>query len=193
MYIRKPKERVINWDGDLLICTTCKLGKEEKEFGPDKRNRCRNFKSNYCKDCSKLRFRKKLKEYSNNTNFDFYISRLYYGINDRVKNSKKVNILNSDLVKEDLINLFKKQKGKCAISGIEMTYITGKGTGMIPNNISVDRIDSLKGYNKDNIQLVCSIVNIMKSNLPLNELVYYCEQIINNNNNERSNLKNSRS
>jgi len=183
VYIREPKERVNNWDCDLLICATCKLAKEEEAFGPDKRNRCRNFKSNYCKDCSNLRSRKRLKEHSNNTNFDFYISRLYYGINDRVKNNKykKVNVLNSNLTKDDLINLFKKQEGKCAISGIEMTYTTGKGTGIIPDNVSVDRIDSSKGYSKDNVQLVCSIVNIMKSNLPLNKLVYYCKQIINNN------------
>lgn len=181
MYIREPKERVNNWDCDLLICATCKLAKEEEKFGPDKRNRCRNFKCNYCKDCSKLRSRKNLKEYSENTNFDFYISRLYYGINDRVKNSKKVNILDSDLTKDDLVNLFKKQEGNCAISGIKMTYVTGKRTGMIPDNISVDRIDSSKGYTRDNIQLVCSIVNIMKSNLPLNKLVYYCKQIIQNN------------
>jgi hypothetical protein len=60
-----------------------------------------------------------------------------------------------------------------------MTYLMGKGR--IYTNVSVDRIDSNKGYLKDNVQLVCMVINQMKSDLNLDELKYYCQEIIKNN------------
>lgn len=55
------------------------------------------------------------------------------------------------------------------------------GKGRIYTNVSVDRIDSNKGYLKDNVQLVCMVINQMKSDLNLDELKYYCQEIIKNN------------
>jgi hypothetical protein len=64
----------------------------------------------------------------------------------------------------DFLNeLFIKQNGQCAISGHLMTHIAGKG--QVPTNISIDRIDSKKGYQKDNIQLLCRCVNYFKMNM----------------------------
>lgn len=40
-----------------------------------------------------------------------------------------------------------------------------------------NRIDSTKGYTKDNTQLVCDIVNRMKLDLPMNEFVTLCKII----------------
>ena len=57
-----------------------------------------------------------------------------------------------------------------------MTHIYNKGR--ISTNLSIDRIDSLKGYTKDNIQLVCHLCNLMKSNLSMNELYIFCNNII---------------
>ena len=82
------------------------------------------------------------------------------------------------MTKKDIFESYEKQKGKCAISGIEMTYITGAKKGYIAHNASIDRIDSSMGYTKENVQLVCTIINFMKSNLSQEELVFYCEQII---------------
>lgn len=45
------------------------------------------------------------------------------------------------------------------------------------NIVSIDRIDSTKGYTKDNTQLVCDIVNRMKLDLPMNEFVILCKII----------------
>lgn len=80
-----------------------------------------------------------------------------------------------DLSVEFLDNLYKSQNGKCAISGKEMTYITGKGR--VSTNISVDRIDSSKGYEEGNCQLVCLQVNFMKQNLTDSELIDWCLEI----------------
>jgi hypothetical protein len=59
-----------------------------------------------------------------------------------------------------------------------MSTIVGKGKHS--TNISIDRIDSNKGYTKDNIQLVCAYVNIMKSDKSIEELKYFCQCILNN-------------
>ena len=56
-----------------------------------------------------------------------------------------------------------------------MTFIFNNKHGKY--NISIDRIDSTKGYTKDNTQLVCDIVNRMKLDLPMNEFVTLCKII----------------
>lgn len=53
-----------------------------------------------------------------------------------------------------LMKLYEDQEGKCAISGKDMTYQSGKGR--IPTNISIDRIDSNIGYEPSNIQTLCA-------------------------------------
>ena len=63
---------------------------------------------------------------------------------------------------DDLMALWEKQSGLCAISGVPMTY--SKGCGDAGTNISLDQIIPGGGYALGNIQLVCRIVNIMKWN-----------------------------
>jgi len=74
-----------------------------------------------------------------------------------------------------LMEMYKSQKGRCAISDVEMTYIAGKGR--VYTNISIDRIDSKIGYEKGNIQLVCFIVNVMKHDGTLENLIHWCKEI----------------
>lgn len=77
-----------------------------------------------------------------------------------------------------LEDLYNKQNGKCAISGFDMTYITG--SGRVPTNISIDRIDSNIGYVRDNVQLVCIQANKMKAELTMKELKTWVEAIYTN-------------
>lgn len=44
------------------------------------------------------------------------------------------------------------------------------------------KIDSSKGYTKDNIQLVCAAANMMKGYMEYNDLIHFCEAIIKNKN-----------
>lgn len=81
-----------------------------------------------------------------------------------------------DLSVDNLFELYEKQKGLCALSGREMTYISGKGR--IPTNISIDRIDNTIGYEIDNIQLVCRQANQMKMELTHLELSKWCNDIV---------------
>jgi hypothetical protein len=65
-----------------------------------------------------------------------------------------------DLDEEFLVNLAATQNRRCAVSGIEFSH---GARGRHPFVISLDRIDAKKGYTKDNVRLVCFIVNIALS------------------------------
>lgn len=80
---------------------------------------------------------------------------------------------------DDLVNLWNAQNGKCAISGQPMTHILGSGKHL--TNVSIDRIDPSRGYEKDNIRLVCRLCNIMRHTLSDEELFDWCKIILNHN------------
>jgi hypothetical protein len=86
--------------------------------------------------------------------------------------------------------LWEEQKGLCAISGVPMTHV--RGSGKVMTNVSIDRIDSSIGYERGNVHLVCYVVNMMKHTMSVDQLVWWCEQVIENNrtnDNKMSNLK----
>lgn len=64
---------------------------------------------------------------------------------------------------EDLVELYEKQNGLCAVSGFEMIWRANKGGGKQPNSMSLDRIDGKRGYEIDNLRLVCWQVNLFKN------------------------------
>jgi hypothetical protein len=78
-------------------------------------------------------------------------------------------------------NLFQKQKGKCALSGVDMLLDPswGKNTkmGQSKHTASLDRIDSSKGYIEGNVQWVHKAVNKMKSNLLESDFIFWCTKI----------------
>jgi len=88
-----------------------------------------------------------------------------------------------------LKDLYDKQEGLCAVSGVPMTYVCGQGN--VDTNISVDRINSGIGYEEDNIQLVCRRVNMMKMDKDIDDLLFWCKSIENFNprNNSPANLR----
>ena len=59
---------------------------------------------------------------------------------------------------------------------MQMTYKFYEGR--VNTNLSVDRIDSTKGYSKDNVQLVCMAANQMKNDLPMTEFIEMCEAVL---------------
>lgn len=83
-----------------------------------------------------------------------------------------------DITLEQLINLYHKQDGKCAISGIIMELGDKRnGRGGNPFALSIDRIDSFKPYTIDNIELVIIAVNYFKGKYPLGVLLDITKQI----------------
>lgn len=89
---------------------------------------------------------------------------------------RKNLISQSEASPEVLFEIWKRQGGCCALTGIEMTFIKGKGR--VPTNCSLDRIDSRKPYTRDNLHLVCYQVNCMKGELGMKQLKFWCNAIL---------------
>lgn len=118
--------------------------------------------------------------------FDGRISNLYCNI----KTKADTRQLTFSIEKSDIINLYNDQNGLCNLSGIKMTYENlerTKNDTYILNiwNISVDRIDSNKNYDLNNIQLVCNIINRFKTTLPQDDFLLFCGVISQNNSVEK--------
>lgn len=67
-----------------------------------------------------------------------------------------------DLTLEWLVDRFFEIGERCEVTGIKLTNAL-EGSGgrfMSPFNPSLDRIDSGRGYTKDNVRIVCVVVNL---------------------------------
>ena len=74
--------------------------------------------------------------------------------------------------------LYYQQNGLCAISGVLMTYgICVKN----PYQISIDRIDSSRGYEIGNVRLVTWFINNAINCLNDDILHYFCSEIVRKN------------
>ena len=80
---------------------------------------------------------------------------------------------------KDFVALFIEQQNKfgmqCPYSGLTMTYDLGEGK--TPTNISIDRFDSNKPYEKGNIIFCCNVINVMKFDSSYTTFITLCEQI----------------
>lgn len=86
------------------------------------------------------------------------------------------------VVADDLIELFLKQDGRCAVTGIQLHYLDkdkGKSVrgGRALKLASLDRIDSCESYVLGNVHIVCQAVNIMKNDLSMQAFLDMCELI----------------
>lgn len=76
------------------------------------------------------------------------------------KHRAKKKGLEFTITVEFLNDLLIRQNGKCPYLGTELTH---QYEGDKYNTISIDRIDSNGGYTEDNVQLISSMVNRIKS------------------------------
>lgn len=123
--------------------------------------------SRECKDCEKER--KKIKRATQEINDR---DRLLSGCKTRALK----NNIPFDLTKEQLIELFEKQNGKCALSNLEMQTVIKAGKN--PFNVSIDRIKPGRAYSLSNIRLVCNSINTMRSNLSDEEFLSFCKAVV---------------
>ena len=143
-FTKTPKKHVkieekINVEGiKTYNCTYCGERKTIDQFG--------KVKSAGCKNCI------------NNVEYIKPRNRMVRFCNEAKCNSKaraakgRPNMV-CEITSDDLIDLFKEQRGRCAISGILLQF---DGKNWV---LSLDRKDPSKGYTKDNIQLICGEFN----------------------------------
>jgi len=64
----------------------------------------------------------------------------------------------------------------CPYLNVELTTI--QGNGRVQSNISIDRINSFKGYTPDNVQIISDLANRMKQNATKQQLITFAKSIL---------------
>ena len=90
-------------------------------------------------------------------------AKFWYGIKYNAKIRATTKDLPFEITIEDIWEQYLKQDKKCPYTGKELTFLecnefSGK------SNLSLDRIDSKKGYTKDNIHWIYRPINRFKNN-----------------------------
>lgn len=75
---------------------------------------------------------------------------------------------------DDVVECWNGQHQICAYSGRQMTLESGK-----LNTVSIERIDSQKGYTSENTVLVCQAINRMKSDFGFEDFYELCRDVTN--------------
>ena len=150
-------------------CTSCKKELSLEEFKTS--NDRGQVHSKKCKACSYAVRRKNASATPQN-----YLTRLF-GQLKHARTKKEKSKVVWDIELEDVLELWDKQKGKCALTGLFMTYHKD-GSGNRGLNASIDRIDPDIEYLVTNIQLVCSRANTMKHTLKEDELYWWAKNIV---------------
>jgi hypothetical protein len=96
----------------------------------------------------------------------------------RIIRNAEVRDIPFEVTKEYLWQLYEQQNGKCALTGLEIIF-ADKTTE--PNEASLDRIDSSKGYVNGNVQWVHKDINKMKMELPQERFIKLCKFVSNKN------------
>lgn len=67
------------------------------------------------------------------------------------------------ITRDDITEVFEQQSGRCFYSGMKLNFELRKHSPMYP---SVDRVDSMRGYTRDNIVVACWWMNRAKFTYP---------------------------
>ena len=144
-------------------CLSCKRTLDESEYRAGR---------NVCMTCKTQKAAHRISR-----SYENYLRNLYSQSRSGNKNGSKNRGLEWALTPEDLITLWERQEGKCALSGVYLTHHKD-GSGRKDHNASIDRISGDKGYVFHNVQLVCYRINIMKDTLS-EDMFYWWVKTIN--------------
>jgi hypothetical protein len=164
-------------------CTHCGVVKPLDLFV--KNTGCVNNRTNRCKDCeavwskqyytaNKEKIIKRNAKYRVDNGMWYNKSlehRLRYVMQLGISRAKKKRIV-WNLSLEFLMQLWENQEGICVYSGVPLSYEDNH-----PHTVSLDRIDSSKGYTEDNVQFVCTIVNYVKQRFDEGAFFDFCKSV----------------
>lgn len=161
-------------DEGKLYCYKCKEYKDIEDFNicSIKSTWFRENRDRRCKSCKKEQYLKRRTASRGKKDLDRMLLERWHGAKERAITRDIPFSLTIDYIK----SLWDAQKGKCALSGIDMTYIFN--SGRIPTNVSIDKIYPDLGYVTGNIQLVCMACNQIKSDLSEQEMYNFCKKIV---------------
>lgn len=172
-----------------LICPICNV-----EYNKDKSEHIRNTKLNRISYCSlscagraennnsRLATYPKfdLSPYRGNRADEYTLFRRYL----KSAKNRKNKIQNIDITLEDLKEVWEKQNGICPYSKINLLLAPTTFTIKFTENpffyASLDRIDSSKGYTKDNIEFVSMGINFLKNHYSKEQVISFIQELVHN-------------
>lgn len=141
-------------------CSKCDASRDTRPFCKGK---------NICKLCMKLYDAKiragKHRQYAikrrewQESNFTNWIRVLLITTRAKRQKAPKKHKNQLTVTLEYILSILESQDFKCALTGLPLLRIVNH-----PQSASIDRIESEKGYEDGNIQLVCRAMNFAKSN-----------------------------
>lgn len=155
------------------LCITCKVNYQY--FKNNKKNRTKRE----CKECELKERRSKRKEKARQ---DKTWEELFKEISRTLRyRNRKIHNSTYQITADELMNIYKKQEGKCYYTKREMIKPIRYET-RLENVLSVDRYDSNKAYTPDNIVLCTYIANIAKMDSTADQFVGLCKDVYLNSN-----------
>ena len=79
------------------------------------------------------------------------------------------------ITRQDLIDLWEEQQGRCYYSDLLMETKPALNT-----SVSVERLDSNVGYTRENTVLCCNAIIRMKTDFTVNEFIHFCKSVSEN-------------
>lgn len=130
--------------------------------------------SKRCVKCKSSKFVNDVGE----TNYLYIMTKICDRIKYNSERRDKVSQLEFNITPQYLLDLYNKQDGKCALSKINLPLNTLNYRDL---NLSLDRIDSNKGYVDGNVQWVDKRINMMKQSFSQDEFISMCIEVAKNN------------
>ena len=161
------------WKDGKLLCHCCGEYKDVNEFSPNGgANLIRSNRRSICRTCTTERQRQRHRSLESAIKLKKCLNSRFLAARDRANRHN----IPFNITLEYLEELWERQKGLCALSGIEMTYELKRGR--THTNVSIDKIDKTKGYVVGNVQLVCMACNQIKSDMPEELMYFFCKNIV---------------
>jgi hypothetical protein len=167
-FLPMPKQTKIKPESQgSRLCTSCNKVKLLSQFETFKDG----FVRGLCQQCVTLQKAKKT-----SATPESYLQVL----NTQLKSQRLKQGVQYDLTKEDVIDLWETQNGKCALSGVLMTHQRDGTYGDRKKkefNASIDRINPNGPYVRQNVQLVANRINTMKHTLSQDMFMWWIKNI----------------
>lgn len=164
-------------------CTGCQIEKSLWAFEPHATGR--DGLRGRCRTCTKRqRSEYHAKWYGFHTAKKAAQGAAYYRSTPRsvlrvaVKNALKRHPSTDPITTDYAMALWAEQNGRCSLSGIQMTWASGKG-GPQPTSVSIDRIRTDRPYEKGNIRLCCFAINLFRGQMSDGDLFLMLRQFYN--------------
>lgn len=148
-----------SYEETKILCKSCNKEKSIKKYQYGRKGKKHQYRFLFCNECRNSATRRR--NYSSIENYIKFIT-------GNLAKRTKLNNIDFDLDYEFLINLYKKQEGRCFYTDVLLKY--GLGKQMHQNQFSIDRVYFDRGYTKDNVVLCSNRVNTIKNNLTINEM-----------------------